>query len=136
MDPRVQRAIANLAASVDATTDEQVRITEIPAPPFGESARGAYLAKLLEDAGLKVQIDELGNVIGERAGASREVVMLAAHLDTVFPPGTDVRVRREGGRIYAPGISDNGTGLAALGGNRSGHERSAVEDSQNVFVCG
>ncbi len=114
MDPRVQRAIANLAASVDATTDEQVRITEIPAPPFGESARGAYLAKLLEDAGLKVQIDELGNVIGERAGASREVVMLAAHLDTVFPPGTDVRVRREGGRIYAPGISDNGTGLAAL----------------------
>jgi acetylornithine deacetylase/succinyl-diaminopimelate desuccinylase-like protein len=57
----------------------------------------------------------MGNVIGELPGVNdREVVLLAAHLDTVFPAGTEVRVKHEGGRLLAPGISDNGTGLAAL----------------------
>jgi acetylornithine deacetylase/succinyl-diaminopimelate desuccinylase-like protein len=114
-DPRVQAALTRLTAGVSATTDEQVRITEIPAPPFQEKVRGHYLAKLLSDAGLAVHTDEVGNVIGSRAGRSgNDLVLVAAHLDTVFPAGTDVRTRREGGRIYAPGISDNGTGLAAL----------------------
>ena len=114
-DPRVRQALANLGASADATTDEQVRITQIPAPPFHESVRATYLAKLFTDAHLHVTVDEIGNVVGERAGtAGDDVVMIAAHLDTVFPAGTDVHVRRDGGRLYAPGISDNGTGLAAL----------------------
>src|SRR6202040_3953547 len=66
-------------------------------------------------SGLEVQIDKTGNVVGELPGANaQEIVMLTAHLDTVFPPGTDVKVRREGTRMSAPGISDNGTGLAAL----------------------
>lgn len=114
-DAGVQQALANLAATAGATTEEQIRITEIPAPPFHESARGAYLAKLLVDAGLKVHQDDVGNVIGERAGsAGSDIVLVTAHLDTVFPADTDVRVRREAGRLYAPGISDNGTGLAAM----------------------
>ena len=114
-DARVKTALALLAAGTNATTDEQIRITEIPAPPFQEAARGAYLAKLLADAGLKVQTDELGDVIGERPGsAPNDVVIVAAHLDTVFPADTNLRARRDAGRIYAPGISDNGTGLAAL----------------------
>jgi acetylornithine deacetylase/succinyl-diaminopimelate desuccinylase-like protein len=113
--PRVGAAMAQLGAVVDATTEEQIRITAIPAPPFQESARGAYLARLLSDAGLAVETDEAGNVVGRRPGrSSTDLVMVAAHLDTVFPAGTDVRPRRESGRIYAPGISDNGTGLAAL----------------------
>jgi acetylornithine deacetylase/succinyl-diaminopimelate desuccinylase-like protein len=62
-----------------------------------------------------VQIDKTGNVVGELRGVNdKEIVCLAAHLDTVFPAGTDVSVRHDGGRIMAPGISDNGTGLAAL----------------------
>jgi tripeptide aminopeptidase len=70
---------------------------------------------LLAESGLNVQIDKTGNVIGELPGANdKEIVMLTAHLDTVFPPGTDVKVRRDGERLSAPGISDNGTGLAAL----------------------
>jgi tripeptide aminopeptidase len=113
-DSRVRQALTILAKTADATTEEQIRITQIPAPPFHESVRGTYLAKLFTDAGLKVTVDDLGDVVGERTGATGDVVMLVAHLDTVFPVGTDVHARRDGGRIYAPGISDNGTGLAAL----------------------
>ena len=95
--------------------DQQARITEIPAPPFQEAARASAIKSLLAASGLEVQIDKTGNVVGELPGANeQEIVMLTAHLDTVFPPGTNVKVRRESARMSAPGISDNGTGLAAL----------------------
>ncbi len=113
-DPRVARVLEILRGSANATTEEQIRITEIPAPPFQESARAAYMKKLLASAGLRVETDEIGNVIGEWPGSSPEIVMLTAHLDTVFPAGTDVHVKQEGRRLLAPGISDNGTGLASL----------------------
>jgi len=113
-DPRIARVLEILRGSTNATTDEQIRITEIPAPPFQESVRAAYVKKLFASTGLRVEMDDTGNVIGEWAGSTPEIVMLTAHLDTVFPAGTDVRVKREGGRLLAPGISDNGTGLAAL----------------------
>lgn len=113
-DVRVAHVLEFLRADASATTDEQIRITEIPAPPFHEGARAAYMKKLLSAAGLRVEIDGTGNVIGEYAGTSQDIVMLAAHMDTVFPAGTNVSVKREGGRLLAPGISDNGTGLAAL----------------------
>jgi len=113
-DPRVASVLAILRSSAEATTEEQIRITEIPAPPFQEAARGMYMKKLLASTGLRVEIDGAGNVIGEWPGSSPDIVLLTAHLDTVFPPGTDVSVKREGGRLLAPGISDNGTGLAAL----------------------
>ena len=113
-DARISRVLQILREGVSATTEEQIRITEIPAPPFHESARAAYMKKLLAAAGLRVEIDDTGNVIGEWAGTSPEVIMVTAHMDTVFPENTDVHVKREGGRLLAPGISDNGTGLAAL----------------------
>jgi len=113
-DPRVARVLEILRSSANATTEEQIRITEIPAPPFQESVRAAYMKKLFTSTGLRVETDEIGNVIGEWPGSSPDIVMLTAHLDTVFPGGTDVRVKHEGGRLLAPGISDNGTGLAAL----------------------
>src|ERR1700692_3432033 len=90
-EPRVRQALAQLGINAATITDEQVRISEIPAPPFREAARGEYLAKLLASAGLKVHTDEVGNVVGERTGSSPgDLVMVAAHLDTVFPVGTDV----------------------------------------------
>jgi tripeptide aminopeptidase len=114
-DPRVRQALAKLASEAPAVTEEQIQITEIPAPPFRESLRGTHLAKLLSDAGLKVHTDQAGNVIGERVGTAKgEFVLITAHLDTVFPAGTDVHVRREGSKLFAPGVSDNGTGLATL----------------------
>jgi len=113
-DPRVSHVLEILRSTVNDTTEEQIRVTEIPAPPFEESARAAYMKKVLASAGLRVEVDGAGNVVGEWPGSQADVVMVTAHLDTVFPAGTDVRVKREGSRLRAPGISDNGTGLAAL----------------------
>lgn len=114
-DPRVRQALAKLAGEAASVTEEQIRITEIPAPSFRESLRGTHLAKLLSDAGLKVHTDQAGNVIGERTGSAKgDLVLITAHLDTVFPAGTDVHVTRQGSKLFAPGISDNGTGLATL----------------------
>ena len=103
------------APNISRVNDEQARLTAIPAPPFQEAARAAAVKILLAETGLSVEIDKAGNVIGELRGENeKEVVIVAAHLDTVFPVGTDVKVHREGTRMTAPGISDNGAGLAAL----------------------
>jgi acetylornithine deacetylase/succinyl-diaminopimelate desuccinylase-like protein len=95
---------------------EQQRICEIPAPPFQESVRAAELKRLFEQLGLAgVHIDKAGNVIGARPGANpRPNLVLAAHLDTVFPPGTDVKVKRTGDIMTGPGISDDCRGLVVL----------------------
>jgi tripeptide aminopeptidase len=114
-NPQVRLALEWFAHNLAAINDEQARLTEIPAPSFQEAARAAAIRLLLAAAGLNVQMDKTGNVIGELRGVNeKEVVMISAHLDTVFPPGTDVKVRRDANRMSAPGISDNGTGLAAL----------------------
>lgn len=113
--PQLRSALSWFSRNLVWINDQQVRLTEIPAPPFQEAARASAVKALLAESGLEVQIDETGNVIGELPGTNeKEIVMLTAHLDTVFPAGTDVRVRRDGERLSAPGISDNGTGLAAL----------------------
>src|ERR1700687_4872554 len=112
---RVRAALDWFTPNISWVNDQQVRITEIPAPPFQEAQRAAAVRESLAEAGLTAQIDKAGNVIGELRGVNeKEVVAIAAHLDTVFPPGTDVKVHREGSRMAAPGISDNGTGVAAL----------------------
>ncbi|HET8922324.1 MAG TPA: M20/M25/M40 family metallo-hydrolase [Candidatus Acidoferrum sp.] len=112
---RVRAALDWFAPNSSWVNTQQVRLTEIPAPPFQEAQRAAAVKELLAESGLSVQIDKTGNVIGELRGMNeKEIVCMAAHLDTVFPAGTDVSVRHEGTRLMAPGISDNGTGLAAL----------------------
>jgi tripeptide aminopeptidase len=111
----VRAALEWLEKNVKWLNEEQARLTEIPAPSFHEEKRAAAVKALLTAQGLTVQTDKIGNVIGELRGTSdKEVVLLTAHLDTVFPAGTDVQVHEEGDRLVAPGISDNGTGLAAL----------------------
>jgi tripeptide aminopeptidase len=132
-DPRLARVLDILRGAVAATTDEQIRITEIPAPPFQEAARATYMKKLLTTAGLRVETDATGNVIGEFPGASSEIVMLTAHMDTVFPAGTDVKVKREGGRLLAPGISDNGTGLAALVALARAFHEARIKTSKTIL---
>jgi acetylornithine deacetylase/succinyl-diaminopimelate desuccinylase-like protein len=134
---KVGAAIAKLGADSAAITEEQIRITAIPAPPFQEAARGAYLARLLSEAGLAVKTDDVGNVIARRPGRRNDsLVLVAAHLDTVFPAGTDVNARHEGSRILAPGISDNGTGLAALVAiARAMRDANLQTDSTILFVA-
>ena len=114
-NPRVRAALDWFTPNISWINDQQARLTEIPAPPFQEAPRAAALKELLAEAGLSVQIDKAGNVIGELGGVNgKEIVIVSAHLDTVFPAGTEVKVHREGSRMTAPGISDNGTGVAAL----------------------
>ena len=112
---RVRAALDWFTPNISWVNDQQARLTEIPAPSFQEEQRAAAVKVLLAEAGLTAQIDKAGNVIGELRGVNeKEIVVIAAHLDTVFPPGTDVTVRRDGSRMDAPGISDNGSGVAAL----------------------
>src|SRR5699024_4667109 len=93
-------------------------LTEIPAPPFKEHkfGRGERFAELLREYGAdSVWTDSIGNVIGLRKGTQRDSVLaLAAHLDTVFPEGTDVTVTQKGDTLFAPGISDDGRGLTTV----------------------
>ncbi len=115
-DEQVKRAFDFIDFSDARFTVELIRICEIPAPPFKEQDRGRYFAARFTELGLSdVHTDSEGNVIGFYRGQSEEpLLVLSAHLDTVFPEGTDVRVRRTGSRLLAPGIADDAAGLAAL----------------------
>lgn len=108
-----------IVQDTDATTlGEQLELVAIPAPPFGEAARGREMEDRLAQCGLaQVRADREGNRLGMLPAPGQPnaaPVVLAAHLDTVFPDDTPIRVARSGNRIYAPGITDNTRGLAAL----------------------
>jgi tripeptide aminopeptidase len=110
------KARAALERDYDRTIDDLVALTEIPAPPFKEQARAAAYLALLKAHGLRdVELDAEGNAMGLRPGTGGgPLIVVAAHLDTVFPEGTPVKVRREGNKLLAPGIGDDTSGLAAL----------------------
>lgn len=115
-DPSIRRALDAAERNEAHFIDEQIRICEIPAPPFQEETRGKELARLFRAMGLEnVRIDKAGNVIGVRPGAALHPnVVFAAHLDTVFPEGTNVKVTREGTLLKGPGIGDDCRGLGAM----------------------
>ena len=93
----------------------QMEMARIPAPPFGEAARAAWLAERFREVGLDdVRIDDVGNVFGTHPGFGRRYVALSAHIDTVFPANTPLNIRQQGSRMYGPGVSDNGAGVAAM----------------------
>ena len=114
--PLVQAAFRMFEARADEITREQIIICSIAAPPFAEHERAEYLRRKLIGSGLlEAEIDEAGNCVALRKGHSHSpMLVVSAHLDTVFPAGTDLTLRRSGGRLLAPGISDDGCGLAAL----------------------
>ena len=114
--PHVEHALHYFEANAAAITDEHIRICSIPATPFAEQERAEYLAQRFRELGLSdVSIDEVGNCLGLYKGSSSSpLIVVSAHLDTVFPAGTDFTVRRDGYRLLAPGISDDGCGLIAL----------------------
>jgi tripeptide aminopeptidase len=114
--PEVEQALRYFETNAGAITDEHIRICSVPATPFAEQPRAEYLAERFRELGLsEVSIDEEGNCIGLFAGSSlKPLIVVSAHLDTVFAKGTDFTVRREGTRLFAPGIADDGCGLAAL----------------------
>ena len=116
-NPRVIKTLDDLKADDDIALAEQKRITEIPAPPYKEKIRAEYFLKRFVELGFKdAAIDSEGNVIALRkgSGGGRPKLVVSAHLDTVFPEGTDVTVKEKDGAILAPGIGDDSRGLAAL----------------------
>src|SRR5262245_37960972 len=115
-ESNVRAAIAAARSTEAQTIEDQIRFCEVPAPPFNEAARGELLRREFVRLGLQnVRVDRAGNVLGDRPGAApRPRLVVAAHLDTVFPEGTDVRVKREGTVLKGPGIGDDCRGLAAL----------------------
>ncbi len=114
-NPRVQKAFEWFQKNLPWIDEQQIQLTEIPAPSFEEGKRAEAVKALLTAEGYTTHTDNLGNVVGELRGISdKEMVLVTAHLDTVFPEGTPIKVQREGQRLVAPGISDNGTGLAGL----------------------
>ncbi len=134
--PRVRIALDWLEKNLEWITEQQVRLTETPAPSFQEGKRAETVKDLLRAEGLAVHLDKMGNVIGELRGLrEKEIVLLAAHLDTVFPAGTDVKVRREGNRLIAPGISDNGTGLAGLLGVAHAIHAAKIKPERTILFA-
>ena len=115
-DPAVHAALDAAKASERQTVEDQIRFCEIPAPSFKEEARGRELQRVFQQLGLQnVTVDRAGNVLGDHPGAApRPHVVIAAHLDTVFPEGTNVKVKREGSVLHGPGIGDDCRGLAVL----------------------
>lgn len=113
--PSVRRALLELA-DYRPVLETAIAVQQVPAPTFEEAARSAMVLERMQALGLSdVAADELGNVYGCRPGQSRKpALLIAAHLDTVFPRETNLHVRYEGERVYGPGLGDNSTGVAGL----------------------
>jgi len=136
--PQVRGALEYLKATEPGTINDQIKACEIPAPTFQEQKRGEHFKRRFTELGLKnVRVDGIGNVIGERPGAGGgPTLVLAAHLDTVFPEGTDVKVKRAGPIISGPGIGDDCRGLGViLAVARALNEAKIETEGTIIFVA-
>jgi tripeptide aminopeptidase len=122
--PETRAAFAWLRAEETQFANWQMEMARIPAPPFGEAARGQWFQERFRALELEdVHTDEMGNVFGiccdrgrhaAKSGPAQQYIALSAHIDTVFPTGTPLNIRQQGNRLYGPGVSDNGAGATAL----------------------
>ena len=114
--PLIVNAFRFIEEYDEQTVQNQIHLNEIPAPPFMEEKRADRYAEMFREYGLTdVSIDEEGNVIGKRAGTEgSRTIVISAHLDTVFPPETDVTVEVRSDTLFAPGIVDDARGLTTL----------------------
>ena len=137
-DARVRAALATIKADNAWTLDQQQSICQIPAPPFKEARRGEEYRRRLTALGLRnVRIDSVGNVIAERPGTGGgPTVVIAGHLDTVFPEGTDVTVKRTGTRMAAPGIGDDCRGLAVVLAAARAMQQAGVQTKGTIYFIG
>ena len=133
-------ALTTLDAEHDRIVGDIITLTQIPAPPFKEEVRAhAYLAMLKAHGLTDLEMDAEGNVMGLRGGSGPPggpVVVLAAHLDTVFPEGTNVTVRREGTRLSAPGVGDDTRALAVLLGYLRALDTAHIRTRRDILFVG
>lgn len=130
-----RKVVAHISGEHDRIVGEIIKLTEIPAPPFKEETRAkAFLAMLQESGMREATIDDEGNVIGLRKGSGNgPLIAISTHLDTVFPEGTNVKVRREGTRLFAPGIGDASRYLAVLLAMVRALDAAAVKTSSDIL---
>lgn len=134
--PAIRQALDLLRTDNAWTLEQQVSICEIPAPPFKEANRAEEFRKRLAALGLtNARVDAEGNVIASR-GTGGPVVVLSAHLDTVFPEGTDVRVTREGTVLRGPGIGDDCRGLAVMLSIARALQRTNIATAGTIVFVG
>lgn len=136
--PNVEQALRFFETNAAAITEEHIRICSVPATPFAEQPRAEYLAERFRELGLHdVSIDDEGNCLGLfRGNAATPLIIVSAHLDTVFAKGTDFTVRREGERLYAPGIADDGCGLVALIAMVQALRAARIETEGSILFVG
>ena len=133
-----KQAVAALRRDHDRLVEENIRLTEIPAPPLKEQAKGdAYLDMLRQLAMTDAHMDAEGNVLGIRKGrGDGPLLAVVAHLDTVFAEGTDVKVKRDGNKLHAPGVADDTRGLAVMLALIRAMDTARVEtESDILFVA-
>ena len=139
-DPAFRSAVAAYDRDFDRFVAELIKLTEIPSPPFGEGPRAKAYLEMLKDAGLEgVEMDPEGNVMGlwrGKSGGAVPLLAVASHLDTVFPEGTDVHVKRAGTRLVAPGIGDDTRGLAFLLAMIRAMRDAKVQTSGDILFIG
>ena len=137
-NPKFQAAQDFIFKDHDRFVRETIQITEIGAPPFKEEKRAKAYAEMLRQSGLmSVEIDAEGNVIGLRKGTGTgPLIAIAAHLDTVFPEGTHLKVRREGTRLYAPGVGDDSRALAVLLAIVRAMDAAQIQTASDILFIG
>jgi acetylornithine deacetylase/succinyl-diaminopimelate desuccinylase-like protein len=137
--PAFKTAAATIDKEHGRIVEEGIKLAEIPSPPLNEAARARVYEKMFKDAGLaNVQIDEEGNVLGVRKGARGDgkFVVVSAHMDTVFPAGTDVKVKREGTKLRAPGIGDDTMSLSVLLGFVRAMNAAHIKTRDDILFVG
>ena len=136
--PKVQKGLQIAQDQAERAMVEQVELCEIASPTFHEETRAKEIARRMKEYGLTdVTMDGIGNVVGVRKGKGNgPVLVIDAHMDTVFPHGIDVTVRREGDTYYAPGIGDNTSGCRALLQLVRCFNESGVETEGDVLFVG
>jgi tripeptide aminopeptidase len=135
---KVRAALDIIKADNAWTLQQQVELTQIPSPPFKESARAAEFKKRLEALGLSnVRMDSVGDVIAERRGSGTgPTVLVEGHLDTVFPEGTVVTVKHAGDTLKAPGIGDDDRGLATVLAVARAFEKAGLQTNGTIYFVG
>ena len=136
--PAVKKAVQVFTELEPQTRQDHIMLTQIPSPPFKEEVRAKKFAALMKEAGAdSVWLDEVNNVLAKRKGRTgKKLVVVEAHLDTVFPEGTDVHVKQKGDTLYAPGIGDDTRGLAAILTVLRGMEKAGIETDADVLFVG
>jgi len=135
---KVKKAFNYIIDIEEKTIKNHIELTEIEAPPFKEERRAKEFAERLKLAGIEnVWIDSIGNVIGFLKGSvGNKNIAIDAHIDTVFPEGTDVKVLVKNDTLFAPGIGDDTRGLAMILTLAETIKKNNIEPINNIIFIG